>query len=80
MLPDRDVTGHLRITSEDGHLFATLDEVETALPGGKELLPRLWSPVIVSCRFGSFVLRGLQRQSGRLCAQEWECSVLGRQR
>lgn len=79
MQPDRSVTGHRVINTVDGTQYAAVEASVAAVPAPDELLPRLWVPTVVSCRLGRLTLRGVQRQGGRVCQQEWECVILNRQ-
>lgn len=71
-----DTLGNLVIETHEGERFAALLEGEHFERPWHELLPRLWGPVLVDVHGGEFRLRGVQRSGGRLCHQEWRCSVL----
>lgn len=69
--------GHLTLEGlAQGERFAALMKGDRFSKTREELLPRLWSPQLVSIQGNRLVLRGVQRNSGRLCHQEWSCEVL----
>lgn len=75
-LSSEKLTGHLAMEAHDGERFASLlANIHFEQPR-VELLPRLWTPVLVEVMGGKFKLRGVQRCGGRLCHQEWACQVL----
>jgi hypothetical protein len=73
------VIGFLFVESQEGERFATVAQADEGASTRVELLPRLWSPTVLKMNGTSFLLRGFQRDGGRLCHQEWECWVLNRQ-
>jgi hypothetical protein len=74
-LADEGVIGYLFIEDKDGERFASLVATWPATPR-KEILPRLWSPVLTSAGCKTLLIRGVQRDGGRLYHQVWECRVL----
>lgn len=79
MQGDDAVIGHLVIAGQKGERYASLVKYETAVPPPTEMIPRLWSAEVVSCQFGRIHVRGVQRVQGKMCLQEWECTVFGNQ-
>jgi hypothetical protein len=70
------IKGNLTIEAHEGERFATLLQGEYFEEPREDLLPRLWSPVLIEVKGKKFKLRGVQRAGGRLCHQEWACEVI----
>jgi hypothetical protein len=61
------ITGHLALETHEGERFAALLKREHFEEPSEDLLPRLWSPVLIEVNGKKFKLRGVQRAGGRLC-------------
>jgi hypothetical protein len=78
-LTEQPCAGYLLVESQDGERFACLIDEPYGQQPRKELLPRLWAPVLVKISSGEVILRGVQKDHGRLCHQEWRCYVTSSQ-
>lgn len=79
-MTDEAIVGHLHISTHGAERYAAILSAEHFTPDVKELLPRLWSSMVISVEGRNVRIRGFQRCSGRLCHQEWLCEVSAQQR